>query len=278
MDLFDSNSLSDDGIQVKTPTQSQENALLNDKETVQVNFDNKSENKIGDSVVNPSKMAKQTKHSSAAKRNEVILNINSSSSSLGTNQKEKKGTEKNRKNRSRSTSKRTFAKNAQARLHGNATPKRGRESGDTPPSAQQPNKFGKKSELIKQKIHKNAVTSNETKVSATPVQHNEQSIGAKNNGEFSGLQSNVSVPPATEPQLSGTEPNTVEQMDTLDKDDIVNDTETFASVVNNLCVAIVDQRSKDSITLMDQKRFDQLSSILTEKIIEHAGKNMKLPE
>lgn len=280
MDMFDSNSLSDDGIQVTTPTQSQENSLLNEQVVADNNTsEEKSELKIDESGVKiPSNEAKQKNSSATTMKKDVFFKLNPSSFSLGKqSQEEKKGTEKKRKNRSRSTARRTLAKSAQSHLRDDDTPKRGRESGGTPPSAQQPSKIGKQGDLKTNKSHKPAVTSNETKVSATPVQQTEQSFGAKNDGEFSGSQSNVSAPPATKSQLPGTDSNQIEHMDTFDTVNTENDTETFASVVNNLCVAIVDRRSNDSILLMDQKRFDLLSSAMTDKIIEHAGKNMKLP-
>lgn len=52
---------------------------------------------------------------------------------------------------------------------------------------------------------------------------------------------------------------------------------SYASVANNLCVAIIDQRDRGSMTLLNQNKFDKLSSLLTDVIISQAGKNIKPP-
>lgn len=181
-----------------------------------------------------------------------------------------------KKNRTRSKARRTNAIKAhidpQARIKSSvATPsKRGRESGDTPPSANRPNK---KLVSADQKSSTQTVGGVIHSATVPPAYTYVQSSGSANAETNTVNNQTVTVPPVINPitQLPGSVSN-----QSVSHND--NDSRTYASVSSSLCAAIVDQRTQGSINLLDQKRFDQLSSLITDKMISEAGKNIKLPE
>lgn len=182
-----------------------------------------------------------------------------------------------------------------------------REVGQTPPSATQPSK------LLVHRTNQTVATNEKSLTSVPPAITQAQLIGSDSLSDASNGQPTVSVPPVNNnPQLSGSDSTLnaaqppVNNMNSQSNGIVSSQTEsvppvsndhngsnstsvdqpvsnaassdnTYASVASSLCAAIVDQRSPGSINLMDQKRFDLLSSLITDKIIGQAGKNIKLP-
>lgn len=73
------------------------------------------------------------------------------------------------------------------------------------------------------------------------------------------------------------EPIDVDASDDPNSGNDNRDHESYAEVASNLCTAIIDQRGPNSMTLMDQKKFDILSSLITDLILSQAGKGVSLP-
>lgn len=326
----------EDGITVKTPSHSQESKLLTGKEG-EVDTTNKTsvlidepEKSIADKMNvaktgegstmrktiatsdapkkthfknanQPSNTSSKPKHTnqsikrSGTKKSEVTMTL---TTSIPLTQKESEP----KANRTRPKWKRNLAKSAKDRVETDSTPKRGRESGGTPPSAQQLTKFSKtaatndnissvppvtskpQSSGSKKENQTGAVLSAISNATSTntvpPEQHVAQSIGSKD-GESSGNQFTDSLPPAQQQQLTGIDSNVEknEEHTMYDNDnDVDEEADTYASVTSRLYVAIVDLRASDSINLMDQKRYDLLSSLITDLMITQVGKNMKLPQ
>ena len=165
----------------------------------------------------------------------------------------------------------------------NLTPKRGRETGGTPPSATHPHKkkdktsevppvekkrqsigSSDKNDVIAQKQQicatSNAGSSSSTDLTVPPVGNNSQLIGSNDNvTEENRATVTDQAVAVTIQQNQSTD---VEMLS--DEDDSA---ETYASVANQLCVAIIDQRSPDAMTLMDRARFDILYSAILDIIL-----------
>lgn len=183
---------------------------------------------------------------------------------------------KKKRNRTRSKSRRMKANSTHVNPHSTVlavldTPsKRSRETGTTPPSVTQ---SLKKIKSLDSRAKQPVVSTGESSAQVPPVQEIAQSSGSKKAKEKPCTQQTVDKPPASKPnkQLSG---NSSNRNDKSKEDD---DT-TYAAVASSLCAAIVDQRSTGAVNLMDQRKFDTLSSLITDKILEHAGNNkIKLP-
>lgn len=171
-------------------------------------------------------------------------------------------------------------------LSNDLTPtKRGRESGGTPPSANQPNKKGTA-------VVPPASSSNKQSTGSTKKRNKKKK---KTNALNSSLQQNADpkarteskVPPsASQPTLFGSENQTEasnQPIASTSKDAAANDQvmqvdDTYASVAKHLCLAVIDQRKQGQMILMDQTRFDMLSSVITDTMLSQADNNTNLPE
>lgn len=180
-----------------------------------------------------------------------------------------------KKNHTRTKAKRTIASVNQRTLEGTPS-KRGREEGGTPPSAHQPNK--KIDNILKppakQKqsfgFKNNVDESKQSNDSVPPAPEQGQSIGSEENALASSSLPNAQAPPVSNiEQSTGSEANPINLTD--------NEDETYASV-SKLCKCIIDQRQPDSMTLLNQQRFDILNSQLIDLMMSQMCKNITLPE
>lgn len=149
--------------------------------------------------------------------------------------------------------------------------KRARETGETPPNAQQPSKKNRqrKNKSKNPLPIQNADKKGNTKAPVPPVEATPQSFGS-GAGVNATSQPNVdltkksekSVPPENpKSQLIGTglaEAESEKQpQSNTDSDNVAGnesqDQGTYAAVASNLCAAVIDQRGSGSMTLLDQK-------------------------
>lgn len=182
--------------------------------------------------------------------------------------------------------------------------KRAREAGETPPNAQQPNKKNRQRknkskqnplpiQIVVSKKQPNDDKKGNTKAPVPPVKAIPQSSGSGAGVNTSShptvdltKKSNKPVPPEiSKPQLIGSgladvqsekQPQSILESDSAVENE-PHDRETYAEVANNLCAAVIDQRGSGSMTLFDQKRFDTLYSLITDKVLSQAGKNISPP-
>lgn len=174
--------------------------------------------------------------------------------------------------------------------------KRPREAGDTPPSANQPNK-----KSLGNLAEPKPGNSNEGKTNAAKkrLKKKKQNKAKLNSNKNAGNQAEVdmSVPPLSEkPKSIGSDASTsagnqppavsvtkvTESANMQSQGEASNDKEvapqSYAQVVDNLCVAIIDQRNQGQMQLLDQSRFDKLNALLTDAILAQAGTSTTLPE
>lgn len=270
---------SDDGITVKTIlTQQEEDALLNDKQS-----EVKSSTDVHQPIpqIQPKPKVLQPPRFGNTGGEVIMMLPPTTHSTANFSSAIPDPTPKSgkKKNRTRSKTRRSNA-NAQRdvllqqqSLNGHG--KRNRFVGDTPPGVYTPSKKAATASHVDSKHKTNAlvppVFSQQLSGSVTvPPAANQQSSGSNHDSVASAAQSTALVPPANaNMQSSGSSSMQI------DNDHATQP--TFADIASSLCVAIVDQRIEGSINLMDQQRFDQLSSLITDKIIAQAGKNIKPP-
>lgn len=177
------------------------------------------------------------------------------------------------------------------------TPKRCRESGQTPESQTQK----KKNRKIKQRLKVqnnlkgnpnklNANATGETGAQGPPAAAKPQLSGPRDSGtssksqtvDLTNEQSSLAPPVTDKLQLTGADKTAKSKgqpnSSTENEDEKVEDEQqTYASVASNLSVAIIDQRSPDSMTLLDVKKFDTLYTLITDKMLSQVGKNVIPP-
>lgn len=171
--------------------------------------------------------------------------------------------------RARNNAQRNAAKGNNLYLQDQITPKRARIPGETPPSSSQPTKKKKNRKPKKKGQESKGTVDNQSQPN---VQHGHDTV--------------ASVPPGVEtPQSIGpdaavttnVEPIDVDALDDPNGENDTRDHESYADVASNLCTAIIDQRGPNSMTLLDQKKFDILSSLITDLILSQAGKGVSPP-
>lgn len=221
-----------------------------------------------------------------------------------------------KRNRTRSKAARTRSKNrslvnphdrVKDSLQSESPQKRGREVGDTPPSANQPNK--KKSGIpgvppAEYNKDRQSLGSPKTGPKKNKNNRNKRNNKPNSNSNSSSLgqtacsnqNAGQSVPPATtksqstgsenladdlsKPSASNTssDANEANIQDVEMIDDKEETPDSYAMVAKSMCVAIIDQDHPGQMRLLDQKRFDKLNTLLTDTILSQAGKNIALPE
>lgn len=283
------------------PTASQEEMLLEEKPVPRTEATtNDKAAKQGAIVLAPAKLVRGNgKPNSKANnnRNEATVALKPGASSTTTGD----STERRGQGRSRNKTRRNQAKMGESKEAQTIPGKRGRESGETPPNAAQPPKKNrhrknKESPLANRLTgianNPSVASGSGAQPPATPAAHVPQSIGA--GGSATAGQPNVeqvasslqTVPPEGENSQSigsnaAADASILPQRSSEDDSNAELDgqmTETYASVASNLCVAVIDQRSSDSMVLLDQKRYDTLYSLLTDLMLSQVGKNIKSPE
>lgn len=208
------------------------------------------------------------------------------------------------------------------------TPKRGRDTGGTPPSANQPKKkmhgdlqetnvdhesntlSKKEKKRLKNKMrrrnktlssNKNAGNQTEAAKSVPPLASVPKSIGsdtAATGGSQpnAGNQSAAMTPaPSVAPESHSSGADVGAATDNQSRalplgggtvkphGQTVNINEdgepplSYAQVVDNLCVAIIDERRPGNMQLLDQARFDKLNTLLTDTIMSMIGSKTELP-
>lgn len=253
-------------------------------------------------ILAPAKLKLLDSSSSATKNSRgeitVALNISASGTHTPTGptasnaQRSRNKTQRNAAKQTKSDTPNAFEGSRGAE----ANAKRFRESGDTPPSATQKRKrnrnkknknFSSIANDVGQSNQQNATTGDGETASVPPVADKSQLIGS-DAGPASGGQPNATpgssshapVPPvesvsqssdAGKGNATGSQQKP-EAMDTAETADPGNaEGETYASVSNNLCVGVIDQRRPGSMTLMDENRFSTLLAVITDVIISQAG-------
>lgn len=187
-------------------------------------------------------------------------------------------------------------------LQSDASKKRSRAAGETPPSAQQQKKKNRRSRKkgggqfpnVGQNDQSTVVHRNETPTSVPPGSAKTQLSGPVAGGSSneqptvgSGDRKLHEVPPVSKAQLIGPKRNpdpahqpkqsNTETINVEESDQEEDD--TYASVTSSdLCVAVIDLRGSEEMTLMDQQKFDKLSSAITDTILSQAGKQITPPE
>lgn len=284
-----------------SPSVSQEAMLLEEKPVpVTEATTNDKAVKKGAKLIAPAKLA----HGKGKPITETIISRNESTVALkpGASSTSTGGsTETQGRSRSRNKSRRNQVTRSEPEVAQTMPGKRGRVSGETPPNVTQPpkknrHKKNKDSPLANRLTgianNPSVASGSGAQPPATPVALVPQSSGA--GGSATADQPNVeqvessmqSVPPegvnsqsigsnatgdkSVEPPRSSEDDSNAELDGQL--------TETYASVASNLCVAVIDQRSPDSMVLLDQKRYDTLYSLLTDLMLSQVGKNIKSPE
>lgn len=212
--------------------------------------------------------------------------------------------------RSRPTSSRTKSKQHQ-KTHVNPherikdipnTPKRGRETGGTPPSANQPMKkahgvtASSSAGTSGQPLTKSQKRNLRNKMKAKQNKMAKQSGNSSSNALNAGNQTKVDTldpPPASgsgsfgsdmstkvgdQPNAATSQNVAVNQQDLAPMEiDMSEKPQSYAQVVDNHCVAIIDQRQPGQMQLLDQSRFDKLSTLLTDSIISMIGTKVETP-
>lgn len=294
---------SDHDINMVTPTNSQEIVLLDGEEDI---FPAIVDSKVANPkapVLAPAKLivgGAMARPATGGKQSEITVALSSnvstaSSAAVQTSPK---------RARSRSKAVRNHAKNAQKQqvdqLASNSSQKRSRESGETPPSVNRPTKKNKprrnKNKAMSadsKPAGQNAATGNFTKASVPPVSKSTllQSLGSVA-GETPGPQPTVAksvipdnpafVAASQQPSDAGvTNEPTMQSQSSLDGQvDVVepeNDQGSYALAVKPL-IAIIDQRSRGNMTLMDQQGYDKLYTAITDTIMAQIGKSEVMPE
>lgn len=287
--------------EIPTPTASQENKLLLD------GHENAHETAITAQNVEPANLSDPPTNLAGLKQLiETNANVGGGEMSMSLQSGVVTMT---KPNRSRSVTKRIKAKskrkpeesvNPHERVKndiGSNTPKRGRETGGTPPSANQPNKkaHGKTD-------NKTGDTKPELSTRLTKGQKNRLNAKQKREAEKQktkvGNQTEVneSVPPlASGPKLSGTDTSTTvgdqqNAASTSTDNDAVNQhnplpmeddsgvpPQSYAQVTDNHCVAIIDQQQPGQMQLLDQLRCNKITTLLTDMIMSMIDTKTELP-
>lgn len=207
------------------------------------------------------------------------------------------------RNRRNAVKQKSLARQTGTGNEGLSTPgKRGREAGETPPSASQPGKKNRnrrnkrKTPLPSGSSVDNVSQQNvcATATVAAPVPPASATLQSSGTGDAandssipivaqSGVSSNLVNADANLHEPSASMTQKVQQSEQPVSGAVQNVEEnpqgrsSYAEVASNLCAAIIDQRGSGSMTLLDQKRFDTLYTLITDKVLSQAGKNISPP-
>lgn len=296
MDSKDNITITDDEVlSSDTISESQEKALLED------NSNDAQVPKPKAFVLAPTKFVtdnEKSKSISKINRSETtIALIQSASTSQQTVSSNDNAVDKGVRNRSRERSKRQ--RNAAKQLakvrqtdtgnDSSSTPgKRGRDSGETPPSVTHPKKNRRRNkkkgnfQLVQDpNVDNNSqqtVCSNAS--AAAPVPPASATLQSSGSGAAASIVSTPTAATVGNPSSDcqpkqQTEHNVIDNVPSIEQD--TQGQQSYAEVANNLCVAVIDQRGSGTMTLLDQKRFDTLYTLITDKVLSQAGKNISPP-
>lgn len=176
------------------------------------------------------------------------------------------------------------------------SPKRPRDTGGTPPSATQPSKkshatLDSGAEVSNQKRNKNqkkkekkrlkkSMSDNKSAESNATVGNSataDKSVPPPPQGQESS-GSNESAAASSQQNAESSTSDTVNQHTQNPQNDDTSETPlSYAQVTDNLCVAVIDQRGKGHMQLLDQNKFDKLNACLTDVLMSMIGGNAVLP-
>lgn len=297
---------------VKTPTSSQETKLLNavdptnlNKESVILVSDDEPVAKLSDikRIVDANARSSDGELTFSLHSGEVIAN--KPSHSRNRNRQSKKRNEAKKAKSLANPHERVKAEN----FPDQSPLKRPRTAGDTPPSAtQKPKKFNSAEmdtpDVVEVQENDAGPTSGPAHSTANPADRSNGSMDAKlkrnerrkrakllkkqqlaslnsvETGKETPLQQNTESSGSSHSTTEGIKqtvpPGTEQHLAPTDADDDGAHA-TYAAVLNNLCMAIIDQRQQGQMQVLTQERVDKITTLLTNVMLGQSDSNADLP-
>lgn len=167
------------------------------------------------------------------------------------------------------------------------TPKRIRETGGTPPSANQPSKkqHGKPAN---ETVDTNTKPLSKAQKSRLKARMRKAQSLAKQQNAGNNTKINELVPPSAPGSKSSGSDNLIDvgaqQNAATSTSDAVQQhgpdpkvNMSYAQVADGHCMAIIDQRQPGQMQLLDQQRFNKINALLTDTIMGSVNSNTELP-